>query len=37
MEVSPMSKIITVPFTEEFLPHVVDYVYRYYEQHGGDT
>lgn len=31
-----MSKIITVPFTEEFLPHVVDYVYRYYEQHGGD-
>ncbi len=25
-----MSKIITVPFTENFLPHVVDYVCRYY-------
>ena len=30
-----MSKIITVPFTEEFLPHVVDYVYRYYESRAG--
>jgi ATP-dependent helicase/nuclease subunit B len=31
-----MSKIITVPFTEEFLPHVVDYVYHYYVEHGRD-
>jgi len=31
-----MSKIITVPFTEDFLPHVVDYVYRYYVEHGRD-
>ena len=31
-----MSKIITVPFTEDFLPHVVDYVYRYYEEHDRD-
>ncbi|MBF0504360.1 MAG: PD-(D/E)XK nuclease family protein [Candidatus Omnitrophica bacterium] len=31
-----MSKIITVPFTEEFLPHVVDYIYRYYSEKGGD-
>jgi len=30
-----MSKIITVPFTEDFLPHVVEYLYRHYEQ-GGD-
>lgn len=31
-----MSKIITVPFTEEFLPHVVDYVYRHYVEQGRD-
>ena len=31
-----MSKIITVPFTEDFLPHVVDYVYRYYVEHDHD-
>jgi hypothetical protein len=31
-----MSKIITVPFTEDFLPHVVDYVYRYYVEHDKD-
>jgi len=31
-----MSKIITVPFTENFLPHVVDYIHRYYEERGGD-
>ena len=31
-----MSKIITVPFTENFLPHVVDYVYRQYVQQGRD-
>ena len=31
-----MSKIITVPFTEDFLPHVVDYIYRYYVEHGRD-
>ena len=31
-----MSKIITVPFTENFLPHVVDYVYRYYVEQDKD-
>jgi len=31
-----MSKIITVPFTEEFLPHVVDYLYRQYLDGGHD-
>ena len=31
-----MSKIITVPFTENFLPHVVDYVYRYYTERNKD-
>jgi len=31
-----MSKIITVPFTEDFLPHVVDYVYRYYMERDKD-
>jgi len=31
-----MSKIITVPFTENFLPHVVDYVYRYYMERDKD-
>jgi len=31
-----MSKIITVPFTEEFLASVVEYVYKYYAQHKGD-
>jgi len=31
-----MSKIITVPFTENFLPHVVDYVYRHYEEKNKD-
>jgi ATP-dependent helicase/nuclease subunit B len=31
-----MSKIITVPFTENFLPHVVEYVYRYYVEHDKD-
>jgi len=31
-----MSKIITVPFTEEFLPHVVDYVYRHYVERDKD-
>ena len=31
-----MSKIITVPFTENFLPHVVDYIHRYYEEKDKD-
>ena len=31
-----MSKIITVPFTENFLPHVVEYIYRYYEERDKD-
>ncbi len=31
-----MSKVITVPFTENFLPHVVDYVHRYYEDQERD-
>jgi len=31
-----MSKIITVPFTEDFLPHVVEYVHRYYVQRDHD-
>ena len=31
-----MSKIITVPFTEDFLPQVVDYIYRYYNEKGAD-
>jgi len=31
-----MNKIITVPFTENFLPHVVEYVYRYYVEHNED-
>ena len=31
-----MSKIITVPFTENFLPHVVEYVYRYYVERDED-
>jgi len=31
-----MSKIITVPFTENFLPHVVDYVYQYYVERNKD-
>ncbi len=31
-----MSKIITIPFTEPFLPHVVDYIHHYYLTHGKD-
>ena len=31
-----MSKIITVPFTENFLPHVVEYVYRHYVERDKD-
>ena len=31
-----MSKIITVPFTEEFLPHVVEYLYRHYVEREQD-
>jgi ATP-dependent helicase/nuclease subunit B len=31
-----MSKIITVPFTENFLPHVVDYIYRHYTERDKD-
>jgi len=31
-----MSKIITVPFTEKFLPHVNEYVYRQYVNGHGD-
>jgi len=31
-----MSKIITVPFTENFLPHVVEYVYRQYVERDRD-
>jgi len=31
-----MSKIVTVPFTEEFLPYVIEYVYRYHVEHKGD-
>jgi len=31
-----MSKIITVPFTENFLPHVVEHVHRYYVEQGPD-
>ncbi len=31
-----MSKIITVPFTENFLPHVVDYIYRHYVERDKD-
>ncbi len=31
-----MSKIITIPFTEPFLPHVVDYIYHHYMTHGKD-
>ena len=31
-----MSKIITVPFTENFLPHVVDYVFRHYVERNRD-
>jgi len=31
-----MSRIITVPFTEDFLPHVVDYVYHYYVERSQD-
>jgi ATP-dependent helicase/nuclease subunit B len=31
-----MSKIITVPFTEDFLPHVVEYLYGHYVEGGRD-
>ena len=31
-----MSKIITVPFTENFLPHVVDYICSHYGEREGD-
>jgi len=31
-----MSQIITVPFTENFLPHVVEYAYRYYLENDKD-
>ncbi len=31
-----MSKIITVPFTENFLPHVVEHVYRHYVERDKD-
>ena len=31
-----MSKIITVPFTENFLPHVVEYVHHHYVRQGRD-
>jgi len=29
-----MSKIITIPFTEDFLPHVVDYIDQHYVKQG---
>ena len=31
-----MSKIITVPFTETFLPRVVDHLFRYYVEKDKD-
>src|SRR6202451_2217182 len=31
-----MSKIVTVPFTENFLPHVVEYIYRHYTERDKD-
>ena len=31
-----MSKIITIPFTEDFIEHLADYIYQEYMQKGKD-